>query len=148
MSILHVMVGLPGSGKTTRAKAIALQTGALRLSPDDWHLRLFGQDLHLPDHDARHEAIEGLMRELAFDLLRRGLDVIVDFGLWTRAERDALRAEVTAFGASMVLHPCDAPLVALFARIQTRTGGFAVTMQMLQDWHAVYEPVTPQEAAL
>ena len=88
------------------------------------------------------------MRERAFDLLRRGLEVIVDFGLWTRAERDALRAEVTAFGASMVLHPCDAPLVALFARIQTRTGGFAVTMQMMQDWHAVHEPVTPQEAAL
>lgn len=32
---LHLMVGLPGVGKTTLARTIEDQSGALRLTPDD-----------------------------------------------------------------------------------------------------------------
>jgi predicted kinase len=35
------MVGLPGAGKTARAKKLAAQPGALRLSPDAWMIPLF-----------------------------------------------------------------------------------------------------------
>lgn len=37
------MVGLPGAGKTTRAKELAAEHGALRLSPDAWMIPLFGE---------------------------------------------------------------------------------------------------------
>ena len=33
--ILSLMVGLPGSGKTHRAKELAREGGALRLTPDE-----------------------------------------------------------------------------------------------------------------
>ena len=67
MALLTLMVGLPGSGKTTRAKALAEQTGALRLTPDEWQTRLFADDMHHPDHDVRHSAIEAIMRALGAD---------------------------------------------------------------------------------
>ena len=43
---LFLMVGLPGSGKTTRAKELERETGAIRFTPDEWHLFLFGDDFH------------------------------------------------------------------------------------------------------
>ena len=39
---LFLMVGLPGSGKTVRARELAAERGALRLTADDWALSLFG----------------------------------------------------------------------------------------------------------
>ena len=39
---MFLMVGLPGAGKTTRARELALAHRALRLTPDEWHLPLFG----------------------------------------------------------------------------------------------------------
>ena len=45
---LFLMVGLPGSGKTTRAKELERETGAIRFTPDEWHLFLFGDDFHDP----------------------------------------------------------------------------------------------------
>ncbi len=40
---LFVMVGLPASGKTTRAKEIEETWQALRLTPDEWMIPLFGE---------------------------------------------------------------------------------------------------------
>ncbi len=34
--LLHLICGLPGSGKTTLAKTIAGSTEAFRFSPDEW----------------------------------------------------------------------------------------------------------------
>jgi hypothetical protein len=41
---LFLMVGLPGSGKTFRARELAEERGALRLTSDDWALAIFGQE--------------------------------------------------------------------------------------------------------
>ena len=49
MAKLILMVGLPFSGKTTRAKALERELGALRLTPDEWHLKLFGQTVSYGD---------------------------------------------------------------------------------------------------
>ena len=62
---LHLMVGLPGSGKTTFAKRLAAEENAIRLTPDEWQLRLFGDDTDHPEHDRRHSHIEALMWDLA-----------------------------------------------------------------------------------
>ena len=122
MSTRHIMMGLPASGKTTPARKIAGPTGAIRFTPDDWHLAPFGQDLDHACHGPRHDRIEGIQRALAFDLLARGVAV--------------------------VLHPCDAPLTQLAARARSRTDGFAVTLAMLTDWRAHCQPVTPKEATV
>ena len=44
MATLHLMVGLPCSGKTTLAQKLEHELPALRLNLDEWHIRLFGQD--------------------------------------------------------------------------------------------------------
>lgn len=97
------MVGLPGSGKTTEAIRLEKKYHALRLTPDEWHYRLFGNDFHNDDsvdaeHDRRHTTIEQIMQDTAERVLEMGGDVILDFGCWARVERDELRARAAALG--------------------------------------------------
>ena len=80
MATLHMMVGLPGSGKTTEAKKLEKELGALRLTPDEWQYFLFGHDINEPEHDERHTKIEEVMWEIAVKVLKLGCDVILDFG--------------------------------------------------------------------
>lgn len=54
MATLHLMVGLPCSGKSTYARRLENETNALLLSLDVWHLKLFGDDVGHECHDARH----------------------------------------------------------------------------------------------
>jgi predicted kinase len=44
MTTLLLTVGLPGAGKTTRARQLATEFNALRLTPDEWMIPLFGDD--------------------------------------------------------------------------------------------------------
>ena len=58
MATLHVMIGLPCSGKTTYARQLAGETNALLLILDVWHLKLFGHDVGHQDHDERHQNLQ------------------------------------------------------------------------------------------
>jgi predicted kinase len=128
MTTLHLMVGLPGVGKTTLALELAQSLPALRLSADDLQLALFGDDVSHPDHNARHDAIEAALWPLALGALRAGADVILDFGFWSRGERQHLRALAAACGFGSALHvpPDPGPMTRLH-RIAARKIGFTVT---------------------
>src|SRR3954467_9955429 len=88
VATLPLMVGLPCSGKTTLARKLEHERSALRLTPDEWQLRLFGQDAEEPEHEARHSLIEALLWDLASRALVLGTSVILDFGFWAREERE------------------------------------------------------------
>jgi predicted kinase len=90
------MVGLPGAGKTTQAKELASAHGALRLTPDEWMIALF--DGTQPD--GKRDLLEGRLITVALQALRLGTSVVLDFGLWSRDERSALRWLAQAAGAS------------------------------------------------
>jgi predicted kinase len=95
---LFVMVGLPASGKTTRAEELEEAWHALRLTPDQWMIPLFGEP-----EGGKREVLEGRLIWVATQALRRGVNVILDFGVWTRDERSALRFLASSVGASCVL---------------------------------------------
>lgn len=102
---LFLMVGLPGAGKTTRAKELAAAHRALRLTPDDWMISLF--DGTQPD--GKRDLLEGRLIDLALHVLRLGTSVVLDFGLWGRDERSALRwlAGSTGVVSEVVYLPVD-----------------------------------------
>ena len=86
---LFVMLGLPASGKTARAKEIEEAWQGLRLTPDEWMIPLFGEP-----EGGKREILEGRFIWLAIRALRHGINVVLDFGVWTKDERSALRSLV------------------------------------------------------
>ncbi|MEU8510770.1 ATP-binding protein [Kitasatospora sp. NPDC048722] len=105
MTTLFLMVGLPGAGKTTRARQLAAEHGALRLTPDDWMIPLFGE----AEPEGKRDVLEGRMLWLALETVRLGTDVVVDYGCWSRDERSAIRwlAEAESVRFRMVYLPVD-----------------------------------------
>ncbi|KIL37988.1 hypothetical protein SD70_29555 [Gordoniibacillus kamchatkensis] len=144
------MVGLPCSGKTTLARQLETQYSALRLTPDEWHTRLFGQDLEENEHEARHDAVEALMWDVAARVLVLGVDVILDFGFWVRSQRDDFRARAADLGVDFRIHFADVPEEELLARLQARNaqlpqGAFFIPEARLKEWMGIFEPPSPEE---
>ena len=100
-----LMVGLPAAGKTTRAKELAAAHRALRLTPDHWMVPLFGD----PMAGGKRWVLEGRLISVALQALRLGTSVVLDFGLWGRDERSALRWLARSAGAAcqVVYLPVD-----------------------------------------
>jgi predicted kinase len=96
---LLLMVGLPGAGKTTRARELAAAHRALRLTPDEWMISLFGA----PKANGKRDVLEGRLIAVALQALQVGTNVVLDFGLWGRDERSALRWLATSAGASCLV---------------------------------------------
>ncbi|MCL2531531.1 MAG: ATP-binding protein [Oscillospiraceae bacterium] len=119
-STLHLMVGLPCSGKTTYARQLAQETNALLLTRDTWHLKLFGDDVGDEQHHERHNLLEALLWDIAEHVLKIGGDVILDFGCWKRAERDAYKARANELGVNFKLHYMDVPVAELHRRLELR----------------------------
>jgi predicted kinase len=93
---LLLLVGLPGAGKTTLATELAAAHRALRLTPDEWMIPLFGD----ADADGKRDVLEGRLITVALHALRLGTNVVLDFGLWSRDERSALRWLARSAGAA------------------------------------------------
>lgn len=113
---LFVMVGLPGSGKTTLAKRLERDHNALRLTKDDWLMALFGR----ADLDRERTVMEALLWEMGARALRLGLNVVLDYGLWARVEREDYRAKAEALGARVDMRFLDVPEEELRRRLEVR----------------------------
>jgi predicted kinase len=142
---LIVVCGLPGSGKTTLAKGLEKELHAIRFCPDEWMTALA---LDVYDEERRGK-IEALQWKFGRQLLALGLTVIVEWGTWGRAERDALRLEARALGAAVELHFLDVPTDVLFARIRARgQESPPIEHDALVRWIDAFQPPTSEETAL
>ncbi len=143
---LVVITGLPGSGKSTLARRLAPELSAVRMCPDDW---MMASGVDLWDEQARAR-IEAFQLELTLELLRKGVNVIVEWGVWTRAERDALRDAAVAVGADPELRYTTAPVEELWRRIVQRDlegqwTSRSIERDELDEWMTRFEPPTEDE---
>ena len=142
---LIILCGLPGAGKTTRAKQLESRLRAVHLCPDDW-LDALSIDLY---DEGKRARIEALQWKLGRQLLALGLTVIIDWGTWGRTERDELRLGARALGAAVELHYVEAPADVLLERIQSRgRENPPITSEALSQWQEVFQAPTPEEMAL
>jgi predicted kinase len=94
---LFLTVGLPGTGKTTEARRIEVEKKALRLTKDEWVKALHG----LANPPSASDVIEGRLIEIGLRALELGINVVIDYGLWGRDERSALRAAAADLGVAV-----------------------------------------------
>jgi predicted kinase len=114
--LLITFCGLPGSGKTTTAKQLEQETGAVRLNTDEWMAAL---NIDFFD-DEMHEKLQARLYELGKTLLKRGQSIIVEDGHWSREERDQHREDAKKLGAIVELHYFDLTFDELWRRLEGR----------------------------
>ena len=128
------------------ARRLEAEHDAIRLTPDEWMSRIVGDGW---DHK-RREAVEAVMTDLAVRALELGCSVVLDFGSWTRRERDQFRALARAVGARVQTHYCTAPLEELQRRLSERNRSlpphtFVVTPEQVAEMFPHFEPKAPDE---
>jgi len=145
---LFLIVGLPGAGKTEHAKALAAKHAALRLTPDEWMIPLFGD----PQPAGKRDILEGRLISLALDALRLGISVVLDFGLWSRDERSSLRWLAGSVGASSEIIYLPVDRATQIERIQHRWMDtphetFVITEADIDGWRSQFEAPDAAELA-
>lgn len=137
---MFVMVGLPAVGKTNRARQIASESKALRLTPDEWMIPIFGQE----QPEGKRNIVEGRLIWLALSALRKGVNVVLDFGVWGRDERTALRMLAASVGAQCQLVYLDVNSDEQRRRARARpltdsAISFEMTDEELESWRVGFQ---------
>ncbi len=117
--MLHLICGLPGTGKTLLAKSISASTGSIRFSPDEWIKEIWADKAESEGNRYR-EKIEQLQWKMAKQLLQKSTSVIIEWGAWGRNEREKLRDEARALGAKVKFYYLEASREILRKRILNR----------------------------
>jgi predicted kinase len=138
---MFVMVGLPAAGKTSRARELASEWGALRLTPDEWMIPLFGQ----VQPEGKRNVVEGRLIWIALRALQIGVNVVLDFGVWGKDERSALRALAASVGATSELVYLDVDEAEQWRRVHARSSTdaattFEMTKTDLAGWRQGFQP--------
>ena len=146
---LILICGLPGSGKTTLARQLAPERGAVRLCPDEWK-----HDLGIDYYDEQGRVrLEKRLWRLGEELLALGQSVILENGFWAREERDELRLAARTLGVAVELHYLKAPVDELWRRLEirneeARAGTAPIGREDLERWARQFEAPDTAELAL
>ncbi len=151
MATAHLIYGYLGSGKTTFAKKLEHEVAALRFSPDEWMAHLFGTNPPAEHFSEYYQKIDGLIARYWVDALRLGLDVILDFGFWSRESRDKARAVIAENGALHRLYFLDCPESLQRERCRMRNhdlqGSLIIDDNTFEIFRTRFEPLGADEVA-
>lgn len=143
---LFLTVGLPCTGKTTAARRIEIEQHALRLTKDEWVKALYGHR----NPPSASDVIEGRLIEIGLRALALGCNAVIDFGLWSRQERSALRQAAADLGAIVEMRYFELTPDEQRRRLDRRQAEEPVTTWPMSDkelaeWAASMDVPTPGE---
>ena len=119
MAKVILICGRICSGKTTYAKRLCRETSAVLLSVDELMLTMFGMYAG-ENHDLYAARSRSFLLEKTVDLIRSGVDVILDWGFWTKSGRDEMRAYCVEHNLPYEFHFLDVEDTVWQARIAKR----------------------------
>lgn len=115
-------------------------------------MSLFGREFESDGWSASRDVLESQLIKVAIEVLRLRLSVVLDFGLWARDERSALRWLARSVDAlpEVVYLPVDR--TTQLRRIQSRQQqapdrNFLITEAQLDEWRAQFEVPDAAELA-
>lgn len=156
MATLHLISGLPCSGKTTYAEGVRADANAVLFSLDRWLITAFGRyDIGVVGHQEHTRRVLGcreLIWQPASEFLRRGVDVILDDGFFLRDHRSRHIALAGALGAGAKTHYLDTPVETIRVRLEARNArlpsfNFQIDPALLVGFSRLFEAPSPAEGA-
>lgn len=153
---LHLISGLPCSGKTTYAEGLRADTNAVLFSIDRWLLTAYGQyslsEVGQVEHTRRVLACRELIWASAAEHLGRATHAILDDGFFLREHRRRYVAMAAAIGARTTIHYIHAPLLVIRGRLERRNRhlpphNFYIDPDVLIGFLGLYEVPSAEEGA-
>lgn len=120
--IAYVICGFIGSGKTTFARKLEIETGALRITKDEWIIKIYGNKVTSDKNfEVYDKKITELAKDIAFKILKSGGDVIIDEGFWVKSQRDDIKKKILNIGAKPILYYVECPVEKMRERVVNRS---------------------------
>lgn len=142
---VYLMLGLPGSGKTTFSKVLQQELNIPRLSLDEEYSKL-GGDLASTtwDTNIEAEANETIKHQIK-EIVERGESAILDFCPWKKEDRHNYKEYIASIGANSHVYYLDIPIEQLKQRLELRNNHLSknthiVTADMLDAFTARFDP--------
>lgn len=155
VSTVFLVCGGCGAGKTTYSIALADRQHAIRFSIDPWMQTLFGPDQKELDFAWIIERVERCSTQIwqvVEQLIKHGINVVLDFGFGKREERQYCRKRVLELGAKFSLHFLDVPIEVRREQVHRRNQerdpalfAFEVTDSMFDFVEPFFEAPDDQE---
>jgi predicted kinase len=152
--------GYLGAGKTTLARRLEVEEAAIRFTHDEWMRLLYapreagpcwptGDDLPEAQFSEYAERVSGVMEAVWTRCVALKMNVVLDFGFWTRSERDRVRALVASLGSNSVLYRLSCPDEVAWSRIEKRNKRLGADLYIEPNTFKVlkarFEPLDPDE---
>jgi predicted kinase len=156
MPTLHLISGLPASGKTTYSLELAERVSGVLFCLDRWLITVFGKyslaEVGQEEHTRRVLACRELIWEGASQLLKRSVDVILDDGFFYREHRMMHVGFANGVGAQTRIHHIDTPLDVVRERLARRNAdlpryNFHIDPATLEGFLDMFEPPSNDEGA-
>ncbi|MCH5324849.1 MAG: quinolinate synthase NadA [Eubacterium sp.] len=143
MAKVILLCGTICSGKTRYAEGL-ISAGAVALSCDELMLRLYGEDVGDKFDELSARAMSYL-HDRSVDVVRAGVDVVLDWGFWSEADRERTRKFYRDRGIDTELHYVKVSEETLHKNIADRNAsgiGYHVDGGLLEKCLSRFQPPT------
>lgn len=149
VSVVYLICGFLGAGKTTYSRKLAEKSRMIHLNPDEVCMQRYSQEEYENNWDfCFAQTFEFLWSEIA-DYIRQGQDVIFDVGFWTKSSREEAVKKVKQMGGNPIVHYVYAPDYVLKQRLMIRTGKIAEhNLKYFDDIKKSFEAPTADESCV
>jgi predicted kinase len=141
--------GYLGAGKTTLARRLEVEHAAIRFTHDYWMRTLYGDD---PPEDLFSEyakRMSSVMEMVWTRCVALKTNVVLDFGFWTRSERDRVRDLIASLGGNSVLYRLSCLDHVAWSRIEKRNERLGADLYIAPNTFNVlkarFEPLDPDQ---
>ena len=152
--IAYLICGFIGAGKTTFSRKLEKETGAIRVTKDEWMIKIFGNKIPSDNNFERYDNnVTELATDFAFQILKSGKDVIIDEGFWEKSHRNGMKKKISELGAKAILYYVECPVEAMRERVVNRSNNptndsFEISEEMFDGYLKYWEPPTVEEDIL
>ena len=150
MAKVYLICGKICCGKTTYSQKLCAENDAIVLSVDEMTLTVFGQNCGAKHDEYMNNAKKYLLNK-SLEFIDKKINVVLDWGFWTRKEREFTKDFYKSHGIDCELHYIDISDETWKIRINQRnetvltkkTTAYYVDENLLAKFNSMFE--TPSE---